>query len=102
MKQYIVFSHGQESGPWGTKISSMSKIAEKMQCKVISVDYRGIIDPEDRINKLIQECSSISDPIILVGSSMGGLLQLRLPVKLKQWVCLFWLQHSSWMNLIIH
>ena len=72
MKQYIVFSHGQESGPWGTKISSMSKIAEKMQCKVISVDYRGIIDPEDRINKLIQECSSISDPIILVGSSMGG------------------------------
>ena len=36
-------------GSWGTKISSMSKIAEKMQCKVISVDYRGIIDPEDRI-----------------------------------------------------
>ena len=72
MTLYAVFSHGQESGPWGTKITSMSEIAKKMQCNVISVDYRGITDPEERIIKLIQECSLISDPTILVGSSMGG------------------------------
>ena len=102
MKQYIVFSHGQESGPWGTKISSMSKIAEKMQCKVISVDYRGIIDPEDRINKLIQECSSISDPIILVGSSMGGFVATAAASQIETMGLFVWLQHSSWMNLIIH
>jgi len=72
VKQYIVFSHGQDSGPWGTKITSMSKIAEKKQCRVISVDYRDIINPEDRISKLIRECSLLAGSIILVGSSMGG------------------------------
>ena len=83
MKQYIVFSHGQESGPWGTKITSMSKIAEKKQCRAISVDYRGIIDPEDRISKLIRECSSISDPVILVGSSMGGFVATAVASKIE-------------------
>ena len=83
MKQHIVFSHGQESGPWGTKITSMSKIAERMQCKVVSVDYRGIIDPEDRICKLIRECSSISGPVILVGSSMGGFIATAVASKIE-------------------
>ena len=83
MKQYIVFSHGQESGPWGTKITSMSKIAERKQCKVISVDYRGIIDPENRISKLIRECSSISGPVILVGSSMGGFVATAVASKIE-------------------
>jgi predicted esterase len=68
----LVFSHGQESGPWGTKIRAMSEVAKGLGCAVDSIDYQGIADPTDRVEKLLQECAEISDSLILVGSSMGG------------------------------
>lgn len=68
----VIFSHGQESGPWGTKIRSMSEVAKRMGCAVDSIDYQGIADPTERVGKLLRECADISDPLILVGSSMGG------------------------------
>lgn len=68
----VYFSHGQESGPWGSKIKSMAAIVEKLGCRAESVDYRGIADPTDRVNKLVAECSDIEEPLVLVGSSMGG------------------------------
>ena len=68
----VYFSHGQESGPWGTKIQSMAATVEKLGCRVESVDYQGIADPTDRVDKLIEECSGIEEPLVLVGSSMGG------------------------------
>lgn len=67
-----VFSHGQESGPWGTKIKAMAKLVESLGLKAISVDYQGIPDPTARVQKLMDECAEIDDGIILVGSSMGG------------------------------
>ncbi len=68
----VYFSHGQESGPWGTKIKSMAATVEQLGCRAESVDYRGIADPTDRVNKLIAESSNVEDPLLLVGSSMGG------------------------------
>lgn len=68
----VIFSHGQESGPWGTKISAMADAARARGCAVDSVDYQGIADPTARVDKLIRHCSSLSAPLILVGSSMGG------------------------------
>ena len=68
----VYFSHGQESGPWGTKIQSMAASVQGLGCRVESVDYQGIADPTDRVNKLIAECSNVVEPIVLVGSSMGG------------------------------
>ena len=68
----VVFSHGQESGPWGTKIKSMAANVQKLGCRVESVDYQGIADPTDRVNKLVAECDGVDEPIVLVGSSMGG------------------------------
>ena len=68
----VIFSHGQESGPWGSKIRAMSERVKALGCNVDSIDYQGIADPAERVEKLIQECSSISEPLILVGSSMGG------------------------------
>ncbi len=68
----VIFSHGQESGPWGSKIRAMSEIVREMGCDADSVDYQGIADPTARVEKLVRECSDISDPLILVGSSMGG------------------------------
>ncbi len=72
MALHIVFSHGQESGPWGTKIKIMASLASSLGCDVSSIDYQGIKEPQDRVAKLIKECSDIPEPICLVGSSMGG------------------------------
>jgi predicted esterase len=68
----VIFSHGQESGPWGTKIRAMSERVKALGCHVDSIDYQGIADPTERVEKLKRECSDISDTLILVGSSMGG------------------------------
>jgi len=68
----VYFSHGQESGPWGSKIKSMAAVVEKLGCRTASVDYQGIADPTDRVNKLIAECANVEEPLVLVGSSMGG------------------------------
>ena len=68
----VIFSHGQESGPWGTKIRAMAELVRGMGCEADSIDYQGIADPTERVNKCIEECREIDDTLILVGSSMGG------------------------------
>lgn len=68
----VYFSHGQESGPWGTKIKAMAATVEEFGCRAESVDYRGIEDPAGRVAKLIAEAGGAGEPVVLVGSSMGG------------------------------
>ena len=73
MKQpTVIFSHGQESGPWGTKIQRMAAAVKDDGCEADSVDYRGIADPGERVKKLVASCTNIENPLVLVGSSMGG------------------------------
>ncbi len=68
----VIFSHGQESGPWGTKIRAMADNVKSIGCEADSIDYHGIADPTERVNKLIADCRDIDDRLVLVGSSMGG------------------------------
>ena len=68
----VIFSHGQESGPWGTKIRAMAELVRSMGCEADSIDYQGIADPTERVEKCVRECADIDAPLILVGSSMGG------------------------------
>jgi predicted alpha/beta-hydrolase family hydrolase len=68
----VVFSHGQESGPGGTKIKSMAERVGDIGCRVESIDYQGIADPTERVDKLISACAVFDEALILVGSSMGG------------------------------
>jgi pimeloyl-ACP methyl ester carboxylesterase len=70
----VYFSHGQESGPWGSKIKAMAETVTALGCRVESVDYRGIADPSARVAKLVDVCRGAEEPLILVGSSMGGLV----------------------------
>lgn len=72
MSLAVVFSHGQESGPWGTKIRALADVARYRQMTVTSVDYRGMADPGERVTRLIEVCGRIDAPLLLVGSSMGG------------------------------
>lgn len=68
----VYFSHGQESGPWGTKISAMAEAVRALGCRAESIDYRGMPDPDGRADKLAAECRGVHEPLVLVGSSMGG------------------------------
>jgi len=68
----VIFSHGQESGPWGTKIRAMAEKVQRLGCTADSIDYQGMADPAARVEKLIASCATIDDALILVGSSMGG------------------------------
>ncbi len=68
----VIFSHGQESGPWGTKIRAMAETVRAMGCTADSIDYQGIADPAQRVQKLVAEGGDIDDALVLVGSSMGG------------------------------
>lgn len=68
----VIFSHGQESGPWGTKIKAMADLVKELGCGADSIDYQGIADPGERVERLVTQCDEVDDTLILVGSSMGG------------------------------
>jgi len=68
----ICFSHGKESGPWGTKIKRLADLAKTAGWQVESLDYQGMDDPHARVDKLIAWCAQQSEPLVLAGSSMGG------------------------------
>lgn len=68
----VVFSHGKESGPWGSKITAMAAVVRGLNIAVESIDYRGLDDPADRVLKLVGMQKEFAEPVVLVGSSMGG------------------------------
>jgi predicted alpha/beta-hydrolase family hydrolase len=68
----VAFSHGKESGPWGAKITAMAAVVRDLNLGVESVDYRGLDDPAQRVDKLLSVGRELKGPIALVGSSMGG------------------------------
>jgi pimeloyl-ACP methyl ester carboxylesterase len=78
----VVFSHGKESGPWGSKITAMAAAVRDLRWEVESVDYRGLDDPRDRVLKLIDVGAPLKDRLLLVGSSMGGYVSAAAASKL--------------------
>lgn len=72
VKPTIVFAHGKESGPWGTKISLLAEIARQQDCRVESVDFSGVNDPDIRVDILKTVLRNLQEPFVLVGSSMGA------------------------------
>jgi pimeloyl-ACP methyl ester carboxylesterase len=84
----VVFSHGKESGPWGSKITAMADVARELKFEVLSVDYRGIDDPLARVRKLIEtlRAPAATNPgaaPLLVGSSMGGYVSAAAAATLR-------------------
>src|SRR5699024_8523152 len=67
----VVFSHGQESGPWGSKINHLAAIARDCGYAVDSIDYRGIQAAAARVQHLL-EAQPSGAPRVLSGSAMGG------------------------------
>jgi pimeloyl-ACP methyl ester carboxylesterase len=79
----VVFSHGKESGPWGSKITRMAAVVRDLNLGVESVDYRGIDDPAARVEKLLGVGREIAGPMVLVGSSMGGHVSAAAATRLQ-------------------
>jgi pimeloyl-ACP methyl ester carboxylesterase len=69
---YIVFSHGLDGDPWGTKIVAMAEVARAHGLNVESVDYRGMTDPAVRVKRLLEACKELPGKLVLVGSSLGA------------------------------
>ena len=72
----VYFSHGKESGPRGTKIQRLAAMAETMGCVVDSVDYTDTMDPDLRVERLLEVLAEEKGSFVLVGSSMGGYVSL--------------------------
>ena len=72
---YVVFSHGKESGPMGSKIRCLMAEAERLGLKTLSVDYRNCATASERVVLLDETLKNLDTPpqqVVLVGSSMGG------------------------------
>jgi alpha/beta superfamily hydrolase len=72
MTHTVVFSHGKDGDPWGTKIVALAEVARARGLQVESVDYRQIDDPMGRVEKLLGFVRTLSTPLVFVGSSLGG------------------------------
>ncbi|WP_202941609.1 alpha/beta hydrolase [Alteromonas macleodii] len=72
----VVFSHGKESGPWGSKITTLSNVASDMGFGVESIDYQALDCPEARLARLKEFIAEKCNDVVLVGSSMGGYVSL--------------------------
>lgn len=83
MQALVLFAHGQESGPWGSKIKHLSVIAQELECRVISIDYQGITNPEQRVEKCLATDLGEYSKLIMVGSSMGGYVSAVASTSLK-------------------
>ena len=68
----LVFAHGKESGPWGTKIKHLAETAKAHGYSVASPDYRQQPDPDQRVAQLIELAPKARRAVVLAGSSMGG------------------------------
>ena len=79
----IYFAHGQESGPWGTKIRRLADEAKALGHGVESPDYSDLKEPEPRVERLLGLHPETQAPLVLVGSSLGGWVSLKASEKLR-------------------
>lgn len=93
-KLLVVFSHGKESGPWGSKIRSLADVAERLGGTVISVDYKvhpvgvhhdqnALGEADRRVGQLLSIHLPEHGKLVLVGSSMGGYVSTVATARLK-------------------
>lgn len=70
----LLFLHGLESGPHGTKYQALRKNFGR----VLSPDCSGISDPQRRLQIILAAIEQEREQFLVVGSSMGGLMALLL------------------------
>jgi len=81
-EKLVVFAHGKESGPWGTKITRLAEVARAWKFDVLSPDYSHTHDPKERVAHLLQ-LAPRAEKLVLAGSSMGGYVSAMACAALK-------------------
>ena len=76
----LLFLHGLESGPYGTKYQALKKHFGE----VISPDCHGLVDPQQRLEIILATIREIEGDFLIIGSSMGGLMALLLQQAVPQ------------------
>ena len=71
-----MFSHGKDSSPLATKITAMQPIAKMQGWATRAIDYAGVNDAAQRLEMLVDDLRSQQGKLILVGSSLGGLVSV--------------------------
>jgi surfactin synthase thioesterase subunit len=97
----VIFSHGKESGPWGSKIKRLADTAKAQGFAVDSIDYSDITSPEARADKLSKYLMAEQQPFVLVGSSMGGYVAMVAAEKLSP-VGIFLLAPALYVDGYLH
>lgn len=70
----ILFLHGLESGPHGSKYQALRKVFGE----ILAPDCRGVKDEKERLTIIQREICREGGSFLVVGSSMGGLMALLL------------------------
>jgi pimeloyl-ACP methyl ester carboxylesterase len=59
---HVVFSHGLDGSPFSTKIRALYEIARARVSRLQRSDYRGITDPDERVQMLSDFCRDFLRP----------------------------------------
>lgn len=76
----ILFLHGLESGPHGSKYQALKAVFNQ----VTAPDCSGILNEEERLQIICDEIDRTEEPYLVVGSSMGGLMAMLLQQRRPQ------------------
>ncbi|PPE72234.1 alpha/beta hydrolase [Solimonas fluminis] len=79
----VVFAHGKESGPWGTKIQHLAVTARQRGYEVLSPDYSHTHDARERVAQLLALAPRARQSLVLAGSSMGGYVSAQACAALR-------------------
>ncbi len=97
---HVVFSHGKESGPLGSKIQRLMTVAEEMGLRTTSIDYRDCTTADERVAILNEHLNQLDVPlsqVVLVGSSMGGYVSMVVANEMPV-AGLFLMAPALWME----
>lgn len=79
----VVFAHGMESAPWGSKITALAEIARQKGFFPESPDFRHTQDFDERVRHLLSLKPRCSGRLVLAGSSMGGYVAAHACAQLR-------------------
>ncbi|MBU1612651.1 MAG: alpha/beta hydrolase, partial [Proteobacteria bacterium] len=68
----LYWVHGRDAKPWGTKSQGLRDVAAEFGLEMLAPDFRGVMDPDQRVRMLVETIGDRPGPLVLVGSSMGG------------------------------
>ncbi len=82
-KGLVMFSHGKDSSPMATKITAMRPIADAQGWATRAIDYQGVNDAARRLDILLADLQTQQGVLVLVGSSLGGLVSVMASQQLN-------------------